>query len=97
MRELEAIQPGGWTDTLAAFQKAYDYDVDTILLLSDGAPSKLASGAYQDALAQQIYQLCRQHAEVPVNTIGLGNYFDQEMSAFLRTVANITGGEFRGE
>lgn len=97
LRELEAIQPGGWTDTLAAFQKAYDYDVDTILLLSDGAPSKLASGAYQDALAQQIYQLCRQHAEVPVNTIGLGNYFDQEMSAFLRTVANITGGEFRGE
>ena len=75
----------------------HEYDVDTILLLSDGAPSKLASGAYQDALAQQIYQLCRQHAEVPVNTIGLGNYFDQEMSAFLRTVANITGGEFRGE
>ena len=45
LRELQSIQPGGWTDTLAAFQKAYEYDVDTILLLSDGAPSKLASGA----------------------------------------------------
>ena len=97
LQQLGAIQPGGWTDTLAAFQKAYQYDVDTILLLSDGAPSKVASGVYQDALAQQIYQLCRQHSQIPVNSIGLGNYFDQEMSTFLRTVANITGGEFRGE
>ena len=80
-----------------ALQKAYEYDVDTILLLSDGAPSKVASGVYQDPLAQQVYQLCREHAQIPVNTIGLGNYFDKEMSTFLRTVASITGGEFRGE
>ena len=97
LRELQSIQPGGWTDTLAAFQKAYEYDVDTILLLSDGAPSKLASGAYQDELAQEIYELCRRHADIPVNAIGLGNYFDQEMSSFLRTVATLTGGSFRGE
>lgn len=97
LQKLQAVQPGGWTDTLAAFQKAYEYDVDTILLLSDGAPSKVASGAYQDALAQQIYQLCREHPGIPVNAIGLGNYFDQEMSTFLRTVANLTGGSFRGE
>lgn len=97
LQQLQAVQPGGWTDTLAAFQKAYEYDVDTILLLSDGAPSKVASGAYQDALAQQIYQLCRKHPGIPVNAIGLGNYFDQEMSTFLRTVANLTGGSFRGE
>lgn len=97
LQQLQAIQPGGWTDTLAAFQKAYEYDVDTILLLSDGAPSKVASGVYQDALAQQIYQLCREHPGIPVNAIGLGNYFDQEMSTFLRTVANLTGGSFRGE
>jgi hypothetical protein len=97
LQEVAAIQPGGWTDTLAAFQKAYEYDVDTILLLSDGAPSKVSTGAYQDELAQQIYQLCREHADIPVNAIGLGNYFDQEMSTFLRTVASITGGQFRGE
>jgi hypothetical protein len=97
LQQLQSIAPGGWTDTLLALQKAYEYDVDTILLLSDGAPSKVASGAYQDPLAQQVYQLCREHAEIPINTIGLGNYFDQEMSTFLRTVASITGGEFRGE
>jgi hypothetical protein len=97
LQQLQSVAPGGWTDTLLALQKAYEYDVDTILLLSDGAPSKVASGAYQDPLAQQVYQLCREHAEIPINTIGLGNYFDQEMSTFLRTVASITGGEFRGE
>src|SRR5690606_9995892 len=97
LQNLQTIAPGGWTDTLLALQKAYEYDVDTILLLSDGAPSKVASGAYQDPLAQQVYQLCREHSQIPINTIGLGNYFDQEMSTFLRTVANITGGEFRGE
>ncbi len=97
LQQLQSVAPGGWTDTLLALQKAYEYDVDTILLLSDGAPSKVASGAYQDPLAQQVYQLCREHAQIPINTIGLGNYFDQEMSTFLRTVASITGGEFRGE
>lgn len=97
LEQLQSVNPGGWTDTLLALQKAYEYDVDTILLLSDGAPSKTASGVYQDPLAQQIYQLCREHSQIPINTIGLGNYFDQEMSTFLRTVADITGGAFRGE
>ena len=97
LQQLATVAPGGWTDTHAAFQKAYEYDVDTILLLSDGAPSKVASGVYQDELAQQIYQLCRDHAGIPVNTIGLGNYFDKDMSNFLRTVASLTGGAFRGE
>jgi hypothetical protein len=97
MAQLQSITPGGWTDTFAALQKAYAYDVDTILLFSDGAPSKVASGAYDDRLAQQIYQLCEQHAGIPVNTIGLGNYFDKDMSTFLRKVATITGGAFRGE
>lgn len=97
LQQLRSVEPGGWTDTLQAFQRAYQYDVDTILLLSDGAPSKVATGAYQDELAQQIYQLCREHPGIPVNAIGLGNYFDTEMSTFLRTVANLTGGAFRGE
>jgi hypothetical protein len=31
-----------------------------------------------------------------VNAIGLGNYFDQEFSTFLRTVASLSGGTFVG-
>lgn len=95
--QLKDIKPGGWTNTFDALRKAYEYDIDTILLFSDGAPSKSASGAYDDALAQQIYQLCREHPHIPINTIGLGNYFDADMSTFLRTVATMTGGAFRGE
>lgn len=97
LQQVSAIQPGGVTNTFAALQTAYQYDVDTILLLSDGAPSRASTGKYDAELAQEIYRLCRAHAGIPVNAIGLGNYFDQDMSTFLRTVATITGGGFRGE
>lgn len=97
LERVRKIEPAGVTNTLAALQKAYEYDVDTILLLSDGAPSRASTGKYDPALAQEIYQLCRAHAGIPVNTIGLGNYFDQETSTFLRTVASISGGGFRGQ
>jgi hypothetical protein len=97
LERVRKIEPAGVTNTLAALRKAYEYDVDTILLLSDGAPSRASTGKYDPALAQEIYALCRNHAGIPVNTIGLGNYFDQETSTFLRSVASITGGGFRGQ
>jgi len=31
-----------------------------------------------------------------VNAIGLGNYFDKDLSTFLRTVSQLTGGTFLG-
>jgi hypothetical protein len=97
LQQLRSLTPNGWTDTLAAMQKAYEYDVDAILLFTDGAPSKDVSGHFDPALAQQVYQLCGQHKNVPVHTIGLGNYFDQDMSTFLLSVSSITGGTFRGQ
>jgi septal ring factor EnvC (AmiA/AmiB activator) len=97
LQHLKAVNPGGWTNTYAALSKAYEYDVDSILLFSDGAPSKSISGHFDSALAEQIYQLCRQRSNVPIHTIGLGNYFDQNMSTFLQSVAKITGGTFRGQ
>jgi hypothetical protein len=97
LQNLKAVTPGGWTNTYEALRKAYEYDVDTIVLFTDGAPSRAASGKYDEALARQIFALCRQHTDVPINTVGLGNYFDADMSTFLRTVASITDGTFRGE
>ncbi len=97
LQHLKAVVPKGSTNTHDALRKAYEYDVDTILLFSDGAPSKADTGVFDPAIAQQIYQLCRQHANIPINTIGLGNYFDKDMSTFLQTVAMTTGGTFRGE
>src|SRR3954471_24799762 len=97
LKHLTEVTPGGWTDTYAALRKAYEYDVDSILLFSDGVPSTDVSGAFDLALAERIYDLCRAHPNIPINTVGLGNYFDKNASSFLRTVASTTKGTFRGE
>ncbi len=97
MEQLKSVEPEGWTNTLDAMKKAYSYDgLDTIMLFSDGAPTFANSGRFDPDVAEQIYALCRQHPDVPVNTVGLGNYFDQNLSTFLRTVASVSGGTFRG-
>ncbi len=97
MEQLKSVEPEGWTNTLDALRKAYEYEgLDTILLFSDGAPTFENSGRFDPNVAEQIYALCRQHPDIPINTVGLGNYFDQNLSTFLRTVARLTGGTFRG-
>jgi hypothetical protein len=97
MAQLKSVEPEGWTNTLEALEKAYSYrGIDTILLFSDGAPTFANSGRFDPDVAKQIYALCRKHSDVPINTVGLGNYFDKNLSTFLRTVANISGGTFRG-
>jgi septal ring factor EnvC (AmiA/AmiB activator) len=95
--KLNAVQPQGVTNTLDALRKAYDYEgLDTIVLFSDGAPTSSTSGEFDPRIAQQIYELCRQHTDIPINTIGLGDYFDANMGTFLRNLARLTGGTFRG-
>jgi uncharacterized coiled-coil DUF342 family protein len=96
LQQLKTVTPNGWTNTHDALRKAYEYDVDAILLFTDGAPSKATSGVFDPAIAQQIYALCRQHSNIPIHTIGLGNYFDENASTFLQTVAKLTNGTFRG-
>jgi hypothetical protein len=76
--------------------KAYEYEIDAIFLFSDGAPSLSASGAFEPAVAERIYELCRTRVNIPIHTIGLGNYFDENTSTFLQSLAKITGGTFRG-
>ncbi len=96
LQQLKTVTPNGWTNTHDALRKAYEYDVDAILLFTDGAPSKATSGVFDPAIAQQIYALSRQHSNIPIHTIGLGNYFDENASTFLQTVAKLTNGTFRG-
>ncbi len=93
---LKSVKPEGWTNTLAAMQLAYRYPVDTVILFSDGAPTYETVNRFNTQAAEQIYALCRQHADIPVNAIGLGNYFDPDFSTFLRTMAQLTGGTFVG-
>jgi septal ring factor EnvC (AmiA/AmiB activator) len=96
LQHVKDVKPEGGTNTYDALLKAYQYDIDSILLFSDGAPSKSHSGAFDPAVAEQIYALCRAHQNIPIHTVGLGNYFDQNASTFLQSVAKITNGTFRG-
>jgi hypothetical protein len=97
LQHVKTVTPEGWTNTYEALRKAYQYDIDAILLFSDGAPSTSTTGLFDPAVVQQIYELCRAHPNIRVHTIGLGNYFDQNASTFLRSVAKITNGTFRGK
>ena len=96
LQHVKSVTPGGWTNTQAALAKAYEYPIDSILLFSDGAPTETDSGVFDPAVAQKIYELCRTHPNIPIHTIGLGNYFDKNASTFLQSIAKITGGTFRG-
>ena len=94
---LARHQPGGWTNTLGALERAYAHDqIDTIILFTDGKPA--SPGAQFDRAAiERIYDLCAEHRDIPVNTIGVGDYFaDPEISVFLRKLADTTGGTFVG-
>jgi predicted nuclease with TOPRIM domain len=97
LEHLTGVEPKGWTNTLEAMRKAYTYEgIDSMILFSDGAPTNPNLGRFDQGVANEIYALCRKHDKIPVNTVGLGNYFDEDLGTFLRTVANITGGTFLG-
>jgi hypothetical protein len=96
LQRVKTVQPGGGTNTYDALRTAYRYDIDSILLFSDGAPSVESSGKFDASTAERIYQLCRTHPDIPIHTMGLGNYFDQSASTFLMTLAKLTNGSFRG-
>ncbi|MBC8352122.1 MAG: hypothetical protein H8E66_09030 [Planctomycetes bacterium] len=97
LEHLTGVEPKGWTNTLEALRKAYTYeDVDSMILFSDGAPTNPNLGRFDQGVADEIYALCRDHEGIPINTVGLGNYFDADLGTFLRTVASTTGGTFLG-
>jgi hypothetical protein len=96
-RFLEGVEPVGGTNTLAALERAYAYpDCDAILLFTDGAPNDGQGAAFDPQVAERIYALCNSHRDIPINTVGLGDYFKPELSQFLLKVAEITGGTFLG-
>jgi hypothetical protein len=70
--------------------------LDTIILFTDGEPnSPTGRDQFEPEMTELIYDLCRQYS-VPVNAVGLGDYFKPELSRFLLTVSQETGGSFVG-
>ncbi len=92
LRDLEAGVGG--TDTLGALKRAYRYPyIDTLILFTDGKPSH---GGDFKSLTRAIHRLTKRHSGIPINVVGLGNYFDPELSEFLLKLASDTGGVFIG-
>jgi archaellum component FlaC len=102
--------PNGATNTLEALKKAYAVpDLSSIILFTDGKPeddrtaslrsNPEAARLHTEMLQAQVYALIErsQNARaVPINTVGLGDYFKPELSAFLMKVSELTGGVFIG-
>jgi Mg-chelatase subunit ChlD len=100
LEQFKIAKPEGRTNTLGALELAYRCPgLDTIILFTDGEPNDPHtdnSNQFDPTVAEGIYALCRQHPSIPVNTVGLGNYFKPQLSAFLMRVAQETGGSFLG-
>jgi regulator of replication initiation timing len=100
LSRIEATKPDGGTNTLLALQVAYRCpNLDTIILFTDGEPNNpkgVVANQFDPEVAKKIYALLQQYKEIPVNTVGLGNYFKPQLSGFLMRVAQDTGGSFLG-
>ena len=105
--QLNGLRPEGFTDTLAALQMAYRYtNVDTIILFTDGKPERAPrNGSRQESfggsgskqMIKDIHLLCTNRAHIiPINTVGLGDYFNPDLAGFLRQLANESKGTFIG-
>jgi uncharacterized protein with von Willebrand factor type A (vWA) domain len=105
--QLNGLKPEGFTDTLAALQTAYRYtNVDTIILFTDGKPERAPrDGSRQESMGgrgsremiKDIHLLCTNRVHIiPINTVGLGDYFNPDLAGFLRQLSDETKGTFIG-
>lgn len=106
--QLNGLRPEGQTDTPAALRTAYSYpNVDTIILFTDGKPERgessdpknrgRDSGRGSQTMMNDVLNLCtNRQPRIPVNTVGIGDYFDNDLGKFLRQLAAHTGGTFIG-
>jgi hypothetical protein len=94
---LKAITPTGGTFTRAALQQAYaSPGIDSIILFTDGAPNTGKEADPVQSEADAIYALINDHKDIPINAIGVGEYFDPRLSAFLLKVGELSHGTFIG-
>lgn len=93
--------PEGLTNTLGAFTAAYDNytDIDMIVLFTDGAPRTVKTPKKADMdleMRDDVLKRCKQEG-IPVNTVGLGNYYgNKDLATFLIDLAKVTEGSFTG-
>jgi hypothetical protein len=96
---MDGFQPSGVTNTFEALRTAMAYEgVDTIVLMSDGAPWLGEDGPTPEEEIQRVLEWARTNntTGVTVNTVAMGNYFEQAYGAFLQRLAHDNNGMFIG-
>jgi hypothetical protein len=108
LAKLQENQPGGWTNTYEALEKAFRYErIDAIVLFTDGQPTigPMKRGNFKTEsearMAAIIDLVSRKQMElghkVPIHTIALGDYFGENFGPFLQNLSrDVTGGTFIG-
>ena len=112
IESIKNRDPDGNTATWSALINTYNYfpKVDTIILFTDGKPyvPRASSGNTRDGVGapdaasisreemKRVIELVKQHPNIPINVVGLGDYFEKEQANFLLELARITGGSFLG-
>ena len=71
----------GSTPMLEALYMAWKCNADAIVLLTDGDPTDAPKGRILDEVEN--------HANIPISTIGIGEYHDRD---FLKAISDATGG-----
>jgi len=97
----ELPRPRGATNTLEALEQAYRIpDVTAMILFTDGRPEM--PGESTEQLQNKVLALIEREKkapgrDLPINTVGLGNYYAEKgLCEFLLRVADSTGGVFIG-
>ena len=112
VQAINEREPAGNTGTWSALINAYNHfpEADTILLFTDGKPfvPKTSEGGVRDGIGgsaasaisreqiKLVLELVQEHRDVPVNVVGLGDYFEKEQAEFLLEICRRTGGSFLG-
>lgn len=96
---LRNNEPVGGTFTRGALELAYSREgelIDSIILFTDGAPNTGRESKIVAVEADAIYRLIETKTDIPINAIGIGNYFEPSLSEFLLKISQISKGTFIG-
>jgi hypothetical protein len=98
LEHLKGLTPARGTNTLGALRAAYRYKgVDTIILVTDGAPTSPAHPQFDAGQVKAIYELVEANRDrAVINTLGTGDYFRGPLGGFLLHLATRTKGAFLG-
>lgn len=76
--------------------RAYGNKAFSDLKLNETSISKQERDRITKVQIREVLELCNKYRNIPVNVVGLGNYFDKTQSEFLLKLAKNTGGAFLG-